>query len=201
MQSATLEQEALLDVEFALSLWGDEEIFQRLLRVTRRSLADMPTPDAVETLEGEPLKRAGEQLHKYAGRVGVVGMQRLAAALRAVDHAVRADEPFVQPLADLRVVLTDTDQAATNYLAANSLPYTERVDPASVDRAALTELVDVLEGAANGTASTSAVDDAMEDLFDVVGEEPAYAVHEAVNADDMDALRKACAALRSDYLS
>lgn len=199
MSDSALAAESLLDSDFALMLWGEEPVFQRVLRLTLRSLDGLPNLSAIPSLEGDALIQAGRVLHKYAGRSGAVGMNRLAAALRAADHAIRAHQDPAPPIATLEAVLADSRQAAETYLASKGLPFVVEVAPADVDRAAFVDLLNVLERAVTGDAGTSELDDAMESMFEIVGEEPAWPAHEAVNAGDMDALRAACEQLRAHY--
>lgn len=195
----SLSQESLLDVDFAMLLWGDKAMFQRLLRLSLHSLNELPELAAVPALVGEEQKAAGRLLHKFAGRSGVVGLNRLAAAVRAVDHAIRADEPCGPATAELEVVLAETRQAAADYLGAHEVPYVRAVDAAAVDKTKLGGLIEVFERAVEGNAGTSEMDDALETLFDVVGEEPAWGVHGAANLGDMTQLRVAIEALKARY--
>jgi len=201
MTDVNLDNEPLLDVEFALSLWGDEAVYQRLLRLSMRSITSLDDLPNVPSLEGDPLHEMGALLHKYAGRAGVVGLNRLAAALRAVDQTIREEQPCGQAIANLLVVLTASEQAVETYLAAKPIPYVKSVAPGDVDRQRLEELLEVFERAIDGSAGTSALDDAMEDLFDVVGEESAWPVNQAINVNDMDQMKEAVQSLRTFYLS
>jgi len=199
MSVEQLNTEPLLDADFALSLWGDPALFQRLLRQTVTSLNALPDLPTVPGLQGEEREVAGSRLHKYAGRVSVVGMNRLATALRLADNAIRSGQSCDTEIDALITVLADTQQAIADYRAEHEVPYVTEVAVADVDKAALSGLIATMEQAAAGELGTSELDEAVEELFDVVGENPAGVVQEAMNNDDMDAIKAACVALREKY--
>lgn len=201
MTDSPSDQEPLLDVDLALSLWGDEAMFQRLLRLSMQSLNALPDVVSIPQFATEDQQRAGRLLHKFAGRSGVVGLNRLSTALRAVDQAIRAEQPCQTECEVLASVLADTHVEAARYLDEKGLPYVRAVAPEAVDRGRLGQLVEIFARAAEGQAGTSELDDAMEKLFDVVGEEPAWGVHNAANLSDMALMAAAVEELKRQYLS